>query len=269
MPKAQLALQYYDDLFEGERAFDHFYALGWDRLYNLGYHQSGADKQANPALPAELFGATAAIAFLRRVAEPEPTGDPEERGTRLMVSARNGLGVRWADLPFHDEIEPRLGQFLRTAIYWRLVALDEIDAPRGFLGRRNWVQRLAKGASRTDAVAELAALDGLIVRVLTWAATVEKCAGAQWSQGPWNLHNFVREQDSPTVPVVLRDGMELGQVLDGFDALVRIDSGEFVPRSSMHLHEDLIRGRVSVTNESRGLGLVFATVAKAASLKGA
>lgn len=266
LPKAQLALNYYDDLFEGERAFDQFYALGWGSLFHLNYHEAGSQEQSNPALPPELFAATAGIDFFRRnmvVGEP---GD----ATRVMVAARNGPVIRWSDLPVHDEIEEKLGQFLRAAVYWRYLVKDMIDAPKGLLGRGNWVQKLSDGATTASAQAELASLNALIDHVILWAATIEHQARAHWPKGPWSLRNFVTETDSPTVPVKLRSEMTEREVLDGFDQLVRIDDGEqFVPRASAHIFDDLTNGRIKVNDESRGLGRVLATVAKASSLKGA
>jgi hypothetical protein len=265
LPKAQLALNYYDNLFSGERAFDDFYAMGWGTLFHLNYHEAGADEQSNPALPPELFAATAVNDFFRRNAVPGSQSD----ATRVMVSARNEPVIRWSDLPANDEIETRLGQFLRFAVYWRYMVKDLIDAPKGFLGRGNWVQKLAGGEKSANAQAELKSLDALIDHVMLWAATIENQARAHWQKGPWSLRHFVTESDSPTRPVELRDAMSEREVLDGFDQLVRIDSGDFVARTSAALHDDLTNGRIVVADESRGLGRVMSTVAKAATLKGA
>lgn len=265
LPKAQLALNYYDDLFDGERAFDQFYALGWGSPFHLNYHEAGANEQSNPALPPELFAATAGIDFFRRNLL---VGEPAD-ATRVMVAARNGPVIRWSDLPVHDEIEEKLGQFLRAAVYWRYIVKDMIDAPKGLLGRGNWVQKLSDGVTTANAQAELASLHGLIDHVMLWAATIEHQAKAHWPKGPWSLRNFVTATDSPTVPVELRAEMSQSEVLDGFDQLIRIDDGEFVPRASAHIFDDLTNGRIKVTDESRGLGRVLATVAKASSLKGA
>ncbi|WP_159979455.1 MULTISPECIES: hypothetical protein [unclassified Novosphingobium] len=265
LPKAQLALNYYDNLFGGERAFDHFYAMGWGSLFHLNYHEAGADEQSNPALPPELFAATAVTDFFQRTAVPGAPGD----ATRVMVSARNDPVIRWSDLPSNEEIEAKLGQFLRCAVYWRYVVKDLIDAPKGFLSRGNWVHKLSGGQKTADAQAELKALDALIDHVMLWAATIENQARAHWQKGPWSLRHFVVEADSPKAPVELRQAMTETEVLDGFDQLIRIDSGDFVARTSAALHDDLTNGRIEVADESRGLGRVLSTVAKAASLKGA
>jgi hypothetical protein len=66
LPKARLALEYYGRLFETERTFDRFYVLGWDPLFNLGYHEAGNYEQRNPPLLPELIAATAALDFLER-----------------------------------------------------------------------------------------------------------------------------------------------------------------------------------------------------------
>lgn len=265
LPKAQLALNYYDNLFDGERAFDQFFALGWGSLFHLNYHEAGANEQSNPALPPELFAATAGIDFFRR---NQLAGEPAD-ATRVMVSARKESVIRWSDLPLQSEIETKLGQFLRAAVYWRYIVKNLIDAPKSLFGRGNWVQKLSDGADSAGAQAELLSLDTLIDHVMLWAATIENQARAHWQKGPWSLRSFVTEADSPTVPVELRPAMSEREVLDGFDQLVRIDDGELVPRASAHIFDDLTNGRIKLTDESRGLGRVLATVAKASSLKGA
>jgi hypothetical protein len=266
LPKAQLALDYYHNLFGSERAFDQFYALGWGNLFHLGYHEAGAAEQTNPALPPELFAASAALDFYSRAAMPGSQPD----STRTMVSARENLPIRWKDLPLSAEIEPKLGQFLRFSIYWRYIAEDMIDASSGILGMsKNWIQKLTNGEKKIDADREISSLRRLIDHVLVWAATLENMAGRQWSEGPWNMRDFVTEnENSPTEPVSQIATLSESDALDGFDKLIRIDSGEFVARAGATLNRELKSGTIKLDNESRGLGRAVATVAKAASLRG-
>lgn len=264
LPKAQLALDYYHNLFENERAFDHFYALGWGSLFHLGYHEAGAKEQTNPALAPELFAASAALDYFDRASQP---GDQEDK-TRIMVAARNDHVIRWKDLPMADEIEPKLAQLLRFGVYWKYIAQGMIDAKTGMLGMgKNWIQKLTNGAKAIEADRELTALNALIDHVLVWAATVEHMGGRQWAGGPWNMRHFVEEGETPTQPVVQIPAVSEGAALDGFDELVRIDSGEFAPRAGAKLHHDLRSGGIELNNESRGLGMALATVAAAASLR--
>ena len=265
LPKAQLALDYYHNLFDSEHAFDHFYALGWGSLFHLGYHQAGAAEQSNPALPPELFAGSAVMDFFARASVP---GERPEK-TRIMVSARHDMPIRWRDLPRADEIEPKLGQLLRFAVYWRYVAEEMIDASSGLLGmNKNWIQKLTGGEKRIDADRELTAMRSLLDQLLVWAATIEKMGAKQWSEGPWNMRYFVTETDSPVEPVRQTASLTETDALAGFDQLVRIDNGAFVTRDGAVLHRELKAEMINLNNESRGLGRAVATVAKAASLRG-
>lgn len=266
LPKAQLALDYYHNLFDSERAFDHFYALGWGSLFHLGYHQAGAAEQSNPALPPELFAASAAMDFFDRAVMPGDQGD----ATRVMVSARNDQVIRWKDLPLNAEIEPRLAQLLRFGVYWRYIAAGMIDEKTGVFGMgKNWIQKLTNGAKAIEADRELSALHALIDHVLVWAATVEYKGGRLWHGGPWSLRRFMAEDaESPTDPVRQLDSLSELDTLEGFDQLIRIDSGDYVQRAGAQLHHDLRSGAIELNDESRGLGRALVTVAKAASLRG-
>jgi hypothetical protein len=265
LPKAQLALEYYNNLFENERAFDHFYSLGWGNLFHLGYHEAGAAEQSNPALPPELFAASAVFDFFERAGIPSEQGS----GTRVMVSSRHDYPIRWKDLPNGKMIEQHLGQFLRFAVYWNYIVEGMIDETTGIFGlKKNWVQKLAQGAKAIAAEGALGPLRNLIDQVITWAATIEKTGGKQWAEGPWSLRDFVEVTDDPTKPVKRLSQLSHDTVYDGFDRLVRIDSGEFVPRAGASLYNDLEGGRIDLQNDSKGLGRALATVAKASSLRG-
>jgi hypothetical protein len=52
LPKAQLALEYYDNLFTHEQVFDRFYVLGWEHFFPLGYHEAGSPSK--PIRPCPL-----------------------------------------------------------------------------------------------------------------------------------------------------------------------------------------------------------------------
>lgn len=266
LPKAQLALEYYSNLFESERAFDRFYALGWGGMFHLGYHEAGAAEQSNPALPPELFAATAAMDFFRAGTTQGKAAD----ATRVMLAARDGFPIHWRDLPGSTDIEPRLARLLRFSVYWRYLAERLIDAPRKITTgwRKNWIQDLTGGARAIDAERELATLRDLIDRVMLWAATVERTGHRHWTPGPWSLRQFVTETESPIAPVQLRGQLTEREVLDGFDQLIRVDSGEVAPRAAPDVHHDLEAGRIAVANRSSGIGRAVATVIKATGLLG-
>ena len=262
LPKAQLALEYYDNLFRHEKSFDKFYALGWDELITMGYHEPGAAEQRNPAMPPELVAATSVVDFFAN----EDKIDLETCDTRVLVSARQSSAVKWRDMPDATTVESRVGRLLRFCVYWRYIAETQIDEKRGFLKGKNWIQKLTGGATARDSEIELNATRQLIDHILEWAATVEHMGRSKWSEGPWNLSRFVTTTESKTQPVELLGS--IGGIHDAFDELVRIDNGEFHPRQGGSIYDDLENGRIVVNNESNGLGKALATVIKAVSLEG-
>jgi hypothetical protein len=264
LPKARLALEYYDNLFAHEKSFDRFYALGWEQMIAMGYHKAGTAEQCNPALAPELFAATAMLDFF---ANSDPV-TPDEGDTQVMVSSRQDQQIRWRDLPQGELVEARLGQLLRFCIYWRYIAEAMIDEKRGFLGRKNWIQQLTDGASALESEAELNPTRQWIDHILEWAGTVEHMGRSQWTNGPWNLGRFMRTTESKTKPVEMVTSLGEKQIYDGFDELVRIDNGEFQTRAGSAIFADLTDKKIPVRNESSGLGMALATVMKAVSLKG-
>jgi Tubulin like len=262
LPKAQLALEYYQNLFAHEKTFDHFYALGWERLFPLGYHQAGSAEQANPALPPELFAATAILDFFAGgEAEADPEGD-----VRVMVAARQDRLIKWRDLPGAEALEPKVAQMLRFAVYWRHV-VEPLLAEKKLLGK-NWAQKLADGAKAVDAERPLNALRELIDRILLWAATLEHTGDDFWKNGPWNLQRLVSEQEGvPTMPVALRTALGGSAVYEAFDQLIRVDSGDFLPRAGATMHDELTRSSAPPPGEHQGIGRTLATVYAAASLR--
>ena len=265
LPKAQLALEYYHNLFQHEKALDRFYALGWEHLIPLGYNKPGTEEQCNPAMPPELFAATAALDFF---ANEDPV-DPDVGATNVMISARQDARIKWRDIPGARAIVGGIGRLLRFCVYWRYIAEVDIGEKRAFLRGKNWIQELAGGSKPTDSEAELNPTRLVIDHVLEWAATVEYMDQTRWLDGPWKLSDFVTRTDSKTRPVQLNLNLTRGDAKRGFDELVRLDGGEYNPRAGDDIYDGLENRAIKVNNQSKGLGVALATVMKAVALEGA
>jgi hypothetical protein len=244
LPKAQLALEHYGNLFESERAFDRFYLVGWDRFFQLRYHKAGNAEQVNPPLLPELFAASAALDFLSGGSE---LLEPAAAEDRVRICAREGKQVRWSDFPLPD-LQPRLAQLLRFATYWRYVADDLTAQRRPFFGKGNWTHRLSGKATRESALPSLTALAALIERILRFAAAVEEMAPDDWYFAPWRFGGFhdPTHVSEPTDPVRLVSRHADAPAL--FSEVVRNDDGSRIERDAAAVFNDL------ETDESLGDG---------------
>jgi hypothetical protein len=269
LPKAQLALEYYERLFEQERTFDSFYVLGWERFLPLGYHQAGNDEQKNPALVPELFAASAAIEFLGSQPEEEAAGEGEAQAkVPLYLSTRHGPDVQWIDLP---RMRERLGQLLRFAAYWIYTVEPLLNEPGGFLDfRTNWAKKLKGKAKIQELAAEMKALDEALRHVLTWAAQVERTA--RWGTGLWQLDGFVEENpDNPTEPVTLRPRQH--DAPSHFDYVIPDARGLGQDSSDVHNQLTERAETIAAASDGRGpakhagLGRVVAATYNAVALK--
>lgn len=285
LPKAQLALEYYENLFRREGTFDRFYVMGWNPLFALGYHEPGSEEQQNPALPAELVAATAAIDFFRRMEEP----DSDEDEVKRLVSVRKGDHLDWADLPDRKHADPaapkledRLAQMLRFAAYWRYHYVPLLKKPVGFFGKvmgdSNWASELADKADASLATQQLEALDALLRDILHWAATVEHMALSQgrngcWRPGLWSLRGLQLsgydpgEPDKFTRPVLLDEPEHVAEArfIEAFNALYRTDSGEPSRRNAGVIHEE-VKG-LTMGPEHIGIGRAVAAIYHACRIK--
>jgi hypothetical protein len=265
MPKAQLALEYYENLFQHERTFDRFYLLGWDPILPLGYHEPGSREQANPALPPELLAATAAVDFFGRTGvggEEEAAGD-----VARMVSGRQERVLKWRDLPPED-YQQRLGQLLRFAAYWRYLFEPQLAKPDRIMFR-NWARTLAQGRDPDEFENELNALRGLLDAILHWAATIEETGGPTvWGGGIWSVKGLLdgAHEPTPTRPVALVDSLDEQRLLDTFDRMIRFDTEEAVTRAGGSLYGEL-SAAVAPPGEHVGLGRALAAVYSASRIK--
>lgn len=263
LPKAQLALEHYDNLFDSERTFDAFYLVGWDRFFQLGYHQAGNAEQCNPPLLPELFAAAAALGFLNRDKDDGKADDD----VPVLISARSGRHLRWSDLPL-EGVEDKIGQLLRFAVYWRYSVAELVEARRPLLGKGNWTHALRDNAKKEDAVHALFVLDQLIENILQFAASLEACAPDNWDIGPWRL-GALRDARHPPTPI---DPIRLvawhGDGAGLFSALIRKDDGEPIERDAAIVYDELVtRGDELAQGEHRGFGRIVAAAYRAARVR--
>jgi hypothetical protein len=263
LPKARLALEYYGRLFETEQTFDRFYVLGWEPLFNLGYHQPGNYEQRNPPLLPELFAATAAVEFLTH---DEATDRPAD--VPVMLSARADRGFRWSDLPL-PRVEEKLSQLIRFSAYWLYLSEHLLDKS-SLLGGGNWTQRLRGKLKPIDHQEELSALRAVSTDVLDWAAAMQKTAGDRWVPGPWQTAGFHdrAHDETPIEPVALLQG-RFAAAEAAFDQLIRADNGQSQPRGASAVYEALVNDAETLSRgDQQGYGKVVAAAYRASSLHG-
>lgn len=259
LPKTQLALEYYQNLFKNEPCFNMFYALGWPEQYPLGYHEPGANEQANPALPTEMIAATAAVHFFRNANDYA-----EESATTSFLSAHDDSWIDWRDLPndapTENENMRKLGQLLRFCAYWRFLFEPELSKKvGGLLSRRNWAHKLADDAHPADAPEEMEVLRELIDSILTWFATMDATAGrVPGGQRLWSLAKLVDPEHTatPIAPIRIPEAIDRKQWEPAFDnLLIKGDSG-VDQRSATAVYDGLVSGTAPANHSGIGKAVV-------------
>jgi hypothetical protein len=210
--QARGALKYYDALFKQERVFYELYLVGWDRMFELGYHSPGAKDQANPPLPPELVGSMAISRFF------EPTHEVSTDNTNpVFVSARaDSDRLQWSDLPSPIEAEPdapyeALGGMLRFAVawkHWAPVVTARRNALSKLVGSDPWYK--AQGVNQVDfqrasPEQETTALSQYTDSLLTWASAIQGYADrARLGFSLWRTNDFTSfNPENPQSPVTL------------------------------------------------------------------
>lgn len=243
MPKARMALEYYDNLFAHEPTFDRFYALGWDPFIPLGYGETGGKDQANPALPPEIFGASAALRFFAiDWAQTEQEDALAEGQVPRMIMSRHAPQLKWRD--FADpRSEQALGQLIRFAAYWLYLLEPKLREKGGWMSH-SWASKLADKPDVAEAEAELSTLRAVLVHILLWAATIESMGGNDcWGDGPWTVKPMLGPQEpTPHLPVILSSSLDEGSFINGFDQMVRFDDGTPVTRAGHSILTELKNG---------------------------
>ncbi len=270
LPKTQLALEYYHNLFKHEPCFDMFYALGWDNPYRLGYHEPGAAEQANPALPTEMLAASAAIDFFRKM-----SANPDIRETVIHMSARKDATLTWSDLPCDEpqarEFQLKLGQLLRFCVYWRYHFFPELAKPKsGLLKRPNWAQKLADKSHPAEAREITMLLDEVITCVLNWAAASGAMAGReQGGQMLWRFDPFLDPNHngtmSPKEPARLSGAINMTYWNEAFNGLIVKEEDGGLGRGAQIILDEL--DGAAVEKEHSGIGKALVTVYDACRLE--
>ena len=260
LPKTKLALEYYHNLRQHERSFDLFYTLGWPEQYPLGYHEPGANEQANPALPTEMLGASAAIHFFRRMNDYADTQE-----TVSFLSAHDDDWIDWRDVPndapAENEAMRKLGQLLRFAAYWKYAFEPELSKPvRGLLGGgRNRAQKLADKAHPADHQEEIEVLGELLTSILNWFATIDATADrVSGGQRMWSTDqiNDQRYEGVPTRPVQVAGAIYEDYWEQAFDSLVIKGESGIGGRSASAIFAELTAASAPARHAGMGKALV-------------
>ncbi|HEY8572738.1 tubulin-like doman-containing protein [Phenylobacterium sp.] len=264
--QSQGALKYYHNLFKDEGVFDELYFVGWNRMFDLGYHRPGKAEQANPPLAPELLAALGVVTFLTKEIE-------QEGQNRVFVSSRQQDDVlSWSDLPSPDPNRPdapfeRLGQMLRFAtawLYWRPL-LSQRGGFKRIFGNDPWyrVQGLDKVDFKTAPPdAELRKLTEYLEKFLWWAACIEHYSPSArtrfdlWRTTP--LVAQVTREENPTDPYQIAQALREEAFGPAFDqVVVNHAAADALPSAS-----ELIRkiNEQAAPGENRGLGVMVASL---------
>lgn len=230
LPKAQVALEFYDSLMKNEKPFNKLYVMGWNPFVKLGYHEAGSKTQENPALLPELFGASAMVDFFsKEKSEDAPDGE----GNDILCSMRQGQNIVWAD--FCDQkIYERLTNFLRFSAYWRFNVRNLLmEKDKFFGGAPNWAKRISKITDKNVSYSaeELRVLDKLVVLFMHWAATIEVMGkDANVTNGLWDFGQLVDHiYQAPQcfrTPVIIKNYVDEEIWKNSIDRLTRHVNGE-------------------------------------------
>ncbi len=262
MPKARIALEYYEQLFRTEHVFDDFYVIGWPDLFRMPVPSKGSENQRNPSVLAELFGATSAFDFFGK----ERTSKHRDARGRVPVhfSKRSTDQMSWSNLPLSKEDRAKLRQMLRFAHFWHYEAQMRLKEKPGFLDK-GWAHKIAGKFDRDKMGEPLAAASDLTRMILEWAGSNELFAGAPfagenyWGEGPWGI----APRGSGDAPGK-RQGVEMREAelvseeaaAIAFNDLVRAE-GERLARTIVEIKEDLKRGP-AISDKHRGMGRLLA-----------
>lgn len=276
MPQARAALDYYHNLFKDEPVFDRLYLAGWNNMFHLNYHSAGDVDQRNPALPPELIGAQAVLDFF----ETNLSDDLPQTVDIQMSSRAEQDSFSWTDLPvpgasanLRAETYNRIGQMLRTAIYWLYSAQPEMDR-RGLTKKikATWVRDLTEGVTfgpQTDSYRKN--LIALFTNVLEWAGSMQLFStavdGNRLRFELWNADAIgVFDPSNFGDPVRVHEQMSDAEMRTAFNRMLPSLAGQDQPRSAADLYDEITDvSRRPIEAKHTGLGRMLAAVHNAAS----
>lgn len=263
MPKAQLATEFYANLFDVERTFDRFYTIGWDHFFPLGYHADGADQQRNPPLLPELVTAAAITQFF---VEGKGGEGAAQGPVPVFTSSRKQGEFSWTDLPLPEAASESLAQLVRFAVYWRYWIHPALRQKRTLIGglSEKWMRTLGIPADVQPHLVDERALDRYLDQVLVWAAGLQRWSQQSWGRGLWSVADYLNplQPERANQDAVLA---EPGQARDGdvmFD-----DRGQPVARGFAAAYADLAANAVNLGyGDHKGYGDAVAAVWRAMRL---
>jgi len=177
------ALRYYDALFAQEHIFDELYLVGWNHVFDLGYHSPGAGSQENPPLAPELIAALGACRFF----SPDHEVEEGQVANQVFISAREqDKAIGWSDLPSpnveSDAAYKKLGKMLRFSAAWKHWG-PILAAPRSLfdraVNRHPWFR--AQGVHEVDYTnhapgEEISRLTHYVDDLVRWAGSIQAYA---------------------------------------------------------------------------------------------
>lgn len=271
LPQARVAVEFYQNLQAQEQVFDRLYVSGWDKMFDMGYHQPGRAEQRNPALIPELVAALAAMDFFTLASD-------DVKADRPMVAARRDDRMfGWDDLPANEALKKslyeKLGGALRFALWWRYRVEPDVSdrgkVKRGFLdslGAATWLEKLiGKDIDwENDTPQARINLRDYCELILKWAASSRLFSeNVIHDFALWNGDRLLGEanRDNPTDPVELLEQRiepdskeDLSMLLHALDPITPPVTSEVVFGD---LNEPI------ATGDSRGLGRMVAAVHRA------
>ena len=209
LPQARVAVEFYQNLQQQEKVFDRLYVSGWDKMFDMGYHEPGRAEQRNPALIPELVAALAAMDFFTLDSDKVKTDKP------MVAARRDERTFGWDDLPAHDALKKplyeKLGGALRFALWWRYrvePAVDERGKVGSFWDSGGWLKKLVgkdiDWQNETPGAREN--LKNYCEFILTWASSARLFSDDVIHDfALWNGDRLLGKSDlkNPTDPVAL------------------------------------------------------------------
>jgi hypothetical protein len=169
------ALYFYENLLRREPdILDSLYLLGWSPLINLGYHEKGGQRQVNPPMIPELYGALAAAHSFK--------SDDGGESNIYQIGRDSSDALTWDDIPTvggdENEVRSKVSQLIRFATAYLYIYRPALSGnPPKTVRSESWYRRLleVQGVDPTsvDRQEALEAVDQYCAMALKWIASLE------------------------------------------------------------------------------------------------
>lgn len=263
LPQARVAVEFYQSLLKQEGVFDRLYVSGWDKMFELGYHEAGKELQRNPALLPELIGAMSAMDFFTLPMDEVAADKPQ------VAARRDPASFGWADIPANPALKKtlynQLGGTLRFALWWRYRIEPAIDVRGPFGGIKPWLKRLAGDTDWQVETPEVRIrLKDYSESLLKWASAMRLFSGGTINDfALWNSESLWAQskKQSPTDPITFHLDRSEEDSFGDLNAILRPSDDNAPPVDATVVFSDL-NERID-TGESLGLGRLVAAVHRA------